>query len=52
MTKDKEALKKQIENTSGGGQLGGTYYGQEADAKTMSDDKKQGARPRPNDGKK
>ena len=34
-----EAVKKaerQVENTSAGGHLGGTYYGQTADGKTAS----------------
>jgi hypothetical protein len=28
--------KRQVENTSSGGHLGGTYYGQSADGKTSS----------------
>lgn len=28
--------KQQVENTSGGGQLAGTYYGQEGDAKILT----------------
>ncbi|PII39130.1 hypothetical protein T190_10630 [Sinorhizobium meliloti CCBAU 01290] len=42
---------KQAENTSGGGHLGGTYYGQEPDAKTATTVKKKGDKARPNDGR-
>ncbi|MCF6369286.1 hypothetical protein [Rhizobium halophilum] len=48
----KEAIKraeKQVENTSGGGHLGGTYYGQEPDGKTSSSNSNVG-RNRPNSG--
>ncbi|MFN7027553.1 MAG: hypothetical protein ACK4QP_24095 [Pseudorhizobium sp.] len=48
----KEAVKraeKQVENTSAGGHLGGTYYGQEPDGKTSSTNSNVG-RNRPNDG--
>lgn len=34
--------KRQVENTSSGGHLGGTYYGQEADGTTSSTNKKAG----------
>lgn len=37
-------------NTSGGGHLGGTYYGQREDAKTSHPEKSDKARP--NDGRK
>jgi hypothetical protein len=39
-------------NTSGGGHLGGTNFGQSADAKTASTVEKKGDEARPNDGKK
>lgn len=48
----KESIKKaeqQVENTSAGGHLGGTYYGQEADGKTSSTNSNVG-RNRPNTG--
>ena len=48
----KEAEKraeKQVQNTSAGGHLGGTYYGQEPDGKTASTNSNVG-RNRPNDG--
>jgi len=48
MTKHKEDVKKQVENTSAGGHLGGTSFGQQPDAKTTSDEK--GDKARPNDG--
>ncbi|MFC5385184.1 hypothetical protein ACFPLB_04290 [Aquamicrobium segne] len=51
---DKEKIQKRIEkvveHTSGGGHLGGTNYGQSADAKTTSSVDKQGDKARPNDG--
>lgn len=54
MTKSdvKEAItraEKQVENTSAGGHLGGTYYGQEPDGKTASSNSNVG-RNRPNTG--
>jgi hypothetical protein len=48
----KEAVKRaerQVENTSGGGHLGGTYYGQEPDGKTASANNNVGSN-RPNTG--
>lgn len=47
----KKDARKQAENTSGGGHLGGTYYGQEPDAKTATTVKKKGDKARPNDGR-
>jgi hypothetical protein len=51
---DKDAIKKNIEavvgNTSGGGHLGGTHFGQSPDAKTTSTVGKKGDKARPNDG--
>jgi hypothetical protein len=40
---------KQVENTSSGGHLGGTYYGQSADGKTASTNSNVGSN-RPNTG--
>ncbi len=51
-TNVKEAIKRaqrQVENTSAGGHLGGTYYGQEPDGKTSSGNANVG-RNRPNTG--
>jgi hypothetical protein len=42
--------KAQVENTSAGGHLGGTYYGQEADGKTVNGNDRVGAKARPNNG--
>ncbi|WP_407866060.1 hypothetical protein [Phyllobacterium phragmitis] len=46
-----EKLQKQAENASGGGHLGGTYFGQEPDAKTASTVDKKGDKARPNNGR-
>lgn len=46
----KSAVKKAAENTSGGGHLGGTHFGQSPDAKTTSAINKKGDKARPNDG--
>ncbi|MEO3388527.1 hypothetical protein [Mesorhizobium sp. CAU 1741] len=56
MTKtDKQDLQKSIEkavdNTSGGGHLGGTHFGQSADAKTTSTVTDKGSKARPNNGR-
>lgn len=40
---------RQVENTSSGGHLGGTYYGQTADGKTASTNTNVGSN-RPNTG--
>lgn len=40
---------RQVENTSAGGHLGGTYYGQNPDGKTASTNKNVGKN-RPNTG--
>ncbi|WP_170986297.1 hypothetical protein [Rhizobium sp. LC145] len=48
----REAVKRaerQVKNTSAGGHLGGTYYGQAPDGKTVSTNVNVG-KPRPNDG--
>jgi hypothetical protein len=42
--------KRQVENTSAGGHLGGTYYGQQPDGKTTTTINKVGAKARPNNG--
>lgn len=42
---------RQVENTSAGGHLGGTYFGQEADGKTASTVNKDGPKARQNDGR-
>ena len=41
---------RQVENTSAGGHLGGTYFGQEPDGKTISTTTNDSAKARPNDG--
>ncbi|MCO5732764.1 hypothetical protein [Rhizobium sp. SSA_523] len=40
----------QVDNTSAGGHLGGTYYGQEPDGKTINSNDRVGAKARPNNG--
>ncbi len=45
-----ERAKAQVENTSSGGHLGGTYYGQEPDGKTASGNDRVGSKARPNNG--
>ncbi|CAD7051314.1 hypothetical protein REJC140_01709 [Pseudorhizobium endolithicum] len=55
MTKSdvEQAIKRaerQVENTSAGGHLGGTYYGQEADGKTATTTDRFGSKARPNNG--
>ena len=44
--------KAQVENTSAGGHLGGTYYGQQPDGKTASQNDRVGAKSRRNNGSK
>jgi len=41
---------RQVEHTSGGGHLGGTYFGQQPDGKTASVTSKEGPKARANDG--
>lgn len=41
---------RQVENTSAGGHLGGTYFGQQPDGKTASATAKVGPKSRANDG--
>ena len=40
-----------VKNTSSGGHVGGTYFGQEPDAKTSLIRKDKGNKARPNDGR-
>jgi hypothetical protein len=40
----------QVANTSAGGQLGGTYYGQQPDGKTATTVNKGAGKDRPNNG--
>jgi len=42
---------KAAENTSAGGHVGGTHFGQEPDAKTSSTRDNKGDKARPNDGR-
>ncbi|MBB4569417.1 hypothetical protein [Rhizobium leucaenae] len=41
---------RQVKNTSAGGHLGGTYFGQQPDGKTMSSSSNDSAKARKNDG--
>ncbi|ARM12932.1 hypothetical protein Bra5_CH02718 [Rhizobium phaseoli Brasil 5] len=41
---------QQVRNTSAGGHLGGTYFGQQPDGKTASETTNDSAKARPNDG--
>jgi hypothetical protein len=43
---------QQVKNTSAGGHLGGTYFGQQPDGKTASSSSNDSAKARPNDGRK
>lgn len=43
-------IREVAENSSAGGHLGGTYYGQEPDARTATTVKDGGKKARPNDG--
>ncbi|MBB4143576.1 MULTISPECIES: hypothetical protein [Rhizobium] len=45
-----ERAKAQVANTSAGGHLGGTYYGQEPDGKTVTTKLHSGGKARSNDG--
>lgn len=47
----KENIQAQVEKTSGGGHVGGTKLGGQADAKTASTTKTKGRKARPNDGR-
>ncbi len=42
---------RQAENTSAGGHLGGTYFGQQPDGKTASTSSSEARKSRPNDGR-
>ena len=46
-----ERIEKVVEHTTSGGHLGGTDFGQSADAKTTTSVKK-GDKARPNDGRR
>ncbi|WP_337269729.1 hypothetical protein [Oryzifoliimicrobium ureilyticus] len=46
----RKRAERQVENTSAGAHLGGTYYGQEPDGKTSSDTLKTARKSRSNDG--
>ena len=46
----RERAEAQVANTSAGGHLGGTYYGQEPDGKTATTKMQTGGKARPNDG--
>ncbi|AVA26020.1 MULTISPECIES: hypothetical protein [Rhizobium] len=41
---------RQVKNTSAGGHLGGTYFGQQPDGKTISSSSNDSAKARKNDG--
>ncbi|WP_455872803.1 hypothetical protein [Rhizobium yanglingense] len=41
---------RQVENTSAGGHLGGTYFGQQPDGKTSSSTNSEARKSRSNDG--
>ena len=43
---------RQVRNTSAGGHLGGTYFGQQPDGKTASSTNNDSAKARSNDGSK
>lgn len=45
-----ERAAAQVANTSAGGHLGGTYYGQQPDGKTATMKEQSGGKARPNDG--
>ena len=47
----KDTQEQQVKNTSGGGHVGGTKFGGQADAKTASTTKTGGDKARPNDGR-
>jgi hypothetical protein len=42
---------RQVENTSAGGHLGGTYFGQQPDGKTASSTNNEARKSRSNDGR-
>lgn len=47
----RKKTERQVENTSGGGLLGGTYFGQQPDGKTASTSSTEARKSRPNDGR-
>jgi len=46
----RKRAEQQVENTSAGGHLGGTYFGQQPDGKTASSVNNDARKSRPNDG--
>jgi hypothetical protein len=46
----RKKTERQVENTSAGGHLGGTYFGQQPDGKTASSSSAEARKSRPNDG--
>ncbi len=47
----RKKTERQVENTSVGGHLGGTYFGQQPDSKTASSSSAEARKSRPNDGR-
>jgi hypothetical protein len=47
----RKKTERQVENTSAGGHLGGTYFGQQPDGKTASSSSSEARKSRPNDGR-
>jgi hypothetical protein len=48
----RKRAERQVANTSAGGHLGGTYFGQAPDGKTATNTSKEGPKARSNDGTK
>lgn len=46
----RKRTERQVENTSAGGHLGGTYFGQQPDGKTASSSSTEARKSRPNNG--
>ena len=46
----RKRTEQQVENTSAGGHLGGTYFGQQPDGKTASSSNTEARKSRSNDG--
>ena len=46
----RKRAERQVKNTSAGGHLGGTYFGQQPDGKTASESSNDSAKARRNDG--
>lgn len=47
----RKKTERQVENTSAGGHLGRTYFGQQPDGKTASSSTAEARKSRPNDGR-